>query len=121
MSLLNQNRGRSIHVVQVRAVPSAPLSQANEFTFVGDSGGVGHAALLPGTYRFTWNADADIASDCDFANVAVSVKAEGSATIGAKRVVSLTVDGYTGTEMLTNVPTSARWWHTRTAHVGGRG
>ena len=64
--------------------------------------------LQPGTYRFTWNADADIAGDCDLANVAVSVKAEGGATIGAKRVVTLTVDGYTGTEVLTNVPVLVR-------------
>ena len=64
--------------------------------------------LHPGQYRFTWNADADIAGDCDFANVAVSVKVEGSATVGAKRVVTLTVDGYTGTEVLTNVPTLVR-------------
>ena len=69
----------------------------------------GNAFLVkPGQYRFTWNADADIACDCDFANVAVSVKAEGSATVGAKRVVTLMVDGYTGTEVLTNVPTLVR-------------
>ena len=64
--------------------------------------------VKPGQYRFTWNADADIAGDCDFANVAVSVKAEGSVLVGADRVVTLTVDGYTGTEVLTNVPTLVR-------------
>ena len=93
-----------VRTVVGRAVPSAPQSQANEFDF----GGRGATALPPGTYRFTWDADADIAGDCDFANVAVSVKAEGSATVGAKRVVTLTVDGYTGTEVLTNVPTLVR-------------
>ena len=70
---------------------------------------VGNAFLVkPGQYRFTWNADADIAGDGDFANVAVSVNAESSTTVGAKRVVTLAVDGYTGTEVLTNVPTLVR-------------
>ena len=91
-----------------RAVPGEPQSQTNEFAFVGDSGGVGHAALPPGTYRFTWDADADIAGDGEFPNVAVSVKAEGGATVGAKNVLEMTVDGYTGTETLTNVPVLVR-------------
>ena len=64
--------------------------------------------VQPGTYRFTWNADADIAGDGDFPDVAVSVKAEGSATVGAKKVLEMTVDGYVGTETLTNVPTLVR-------------
>ncbi|MBQ9432216.1 MAG: SUMF1/EgtB/PvdO family nonheme iron enzyme [Kiritimatiellae bacterium] len=64
--------------------------------------------VQPGTYRFTWNADADIAGDGDFPNVAVSVKAEGGATIGAKKVLEMIVNGYTGTETLTNVPTLVR-------------
>jgi len=93
-----------VRTVVGRAAPSAPQSQANEFDF----GGRGATALPPGTYRFTWDADADIAGDGDFPNVAVSVKAEGSATVGAKRVVTLTVDGYAGTEVLTNVPTLVR-------------
>ena len=64
--------------------------------------------VKPGTYRFTWNADADIAGDHDFPNVAVSVQASSTAITGAKRVVTFTVDGYTGTETLTNVPVLVR-------------
>ena len=64
--------------------------------------------VKPGTYRFTWDADADIAGDFDFANVAMSVSAEGSAIIGAKKVLPLEVTGYTGTETLTNVPVLVR-------------
>ena len=64
--------------------------------------------VQPGTYRFTWNADADIAGDGDFPDVAVSVKAEGSVAVGAKKVLEMTVDGYVGTETLTNVPTLVR-------------
>ena len=74
-----------------------------------DGAMAGNAFLVkPGQCRFTWNADADIAGDCDFANVAVSVKAEGSATVGAKRVIEMTVNGYTGSETLTNVPVLVR-------------
>ena len=73
-------------------------------------GGRGATALPPGQYRFTWDADADIAGDGDFSNVAVSVKAEDGATVGAKKVLEMTVDGYTGTETLTNVPTLVPWW-----------
>ena len=62
----------------------------------------------PGTYRFTWDADADIAGDFDFANVAVKVSAEGSAIVAAKKVLPLEVAGYTGTEVLTNVPVLVR-------------
>ena len=64
--------------------------------------------VKPGTYRFTWDADADIAGDFDFANVAVSVSAEGSAIVAAKKVLPLEVAGYTGTEVLTNVPVLVR-------------
>ena len=64
--------------------------------------------VKPGTYRFTWDADADIAGDFDFANVAVRVSAEGSAIIAATKVLSLEVAGYTGTEVLTNVPVLVR-------------
>ena len=68
----------------------------------------GRFLVKPGTYRFTWDADADIAGDFDFANVAVSVSAEGSAIIAAKKVLPLEVAGYTGTETLTNVPVLVR-------------
>ena len=64
--------------------------------------------VKPGQYRFTWDADADIAGDFDFANVAVSVSAEGSAIVAAKKVLPLEVAGYTGTETLTNVPVLVR-------------
>ncbi|MBR1566499.1 MAG: hypothetical protein IJ649_07020, partial [Oscillospiraceae bacterium] len=64
--------------------------------------------LPPGAYRFTWAADADIAGDGEFPNVAVSVKASGTAITGARRVITFTVDGYTGTETLTNVPVLVR-------------
>ena len=72
----------------------------------GTSGG--RFLVKPGTYRFTWDADADIAGDFDFANVAVKVSAEGSAIIAAKKVLPLEVAGYTGTEVLTNVPVLVR-------------
>ena len=64
--------------------------------------------VKPGQYRFTWDADADIAGDFDSANVAVSVSAEGSAIVAAKKVLPLEVAGYTGTETLTNVPVLVR-------------
>ena len=62
----------------------------------------------PGQYRFTWDADADIVGDFDFANVAVKVSAEGSAIVATKKVLPLEVAGYTGTEVLTNVPVLVR-------------
>jgi formylglycine-generating enzyme required for sulfatase activity len=93
-----------VRMVVGRGAPTAPQSQASEFDF----GGRGATALPPGTYRFTWDADADIAGDFDFANVAVKVSAEGSAIIAAKKVLPLEVAGYTGTETLTNVPVLVR-------------
>ena len=101
---LDGNTNLPVRTVVGRAVPSEPQSQANEFVF----GGRGATALPPGNYRFTWNADADIAGDFDFANVAVSVSAEGSAIIAAKKVLPLEVAGYMGTEVLTNVPVLVR-------------
>lgn len=64
--------------------------------------------VKPGAHRFTWDADADIKNDCDFPNVVVSVSAEHSAIIAAKKVLTLEVAGYAGTETLTNVPVLAR-------------
>ena len=93
-----------VRMVVGRGAPTAPQSQASEFDF----GGRGATALPPGTYRFTWDADADIAGDFDFANVAVKVSAEGSEIIAAKKVLPLEVAGYTGTETLTNVPVLVR-------------
>ena len=101
---LDGNTNLPVHTVVGRAVPSEPQSQANEFVF----GGRGATALPPGTYRFTWDADADIAGDFDFANVAVSVSAEGSAIIAARKVLPLEVAGYMGSETLTNVPVLVR-------------
>jgi len=62
----------------------------------------------PGAHRFTWDAAADITNDCEFANVVVSVSAEHSAIIAAKKVLTLEVAGYAGTETLTNVPVLVR-------------
>ena len=64
--------------------------------------------VKPGAHRFTWDAAADITNDCEFANVVVSVSAEHSAIIAAKKVLTLEVAGYAGTETLTNVPVLVR-------------
>ena len=64
--------------------------------------------VKPGAHRFTWDAAADITNDCEFANVVVSVLAEHSAIIGAKKVLSLEVADYAGTETLANVPVLVR-------------
>ena len=68
-----------------------------------------HAFLVkPGAHRFTWDAAADITNDCEFANVVVNVSAEHSVIIAAKKVLTLEVAGYAGTETLTNVPVLVR-------------
>ena len=64
--------------------------------------------VKPGAHRFTWDAAADITNDCEFANVVVNVSAEHNAIIGAKKVLTLEVADYTGTETLTNVPVLVR-------------
>ena len=64
--------------------------------------------VKPGAHRFTWDAAADITNDCEFANVVVNVSAEQSAIIAAKKVLTLEVAGYAGTETLTNVPVLVR-------------
>ena len=64
--------------------------------------------LQPGSHRLTWDAAADIAGDYDFARVAVTVKATGSHLLAYPKTLELTVAGYTGTEVLTNVPTLVR-------------
>ena len=102
---LDGNTNLPVRTVVGRGDPTAPQSQATEFDF---GGAAGIRALPPGTYRFTWDADADIAGDFDFANVAVKVSAEGSAIVAAKKVLPLEVAGYTGTETLTNVPVLVR-------------
>ena len=87
-------------------VRSASVATERDPPANGASGG--RFLVKPGTYRFTWDADADIAGDFDFANVAVKVSAANTAITGAKRTVTFTVDGYTGTEVLTNVPVLVR-------------
>ena len=64
--------------------------------------------LAPGKYRFTWNADADITGDFDFANVSVSVSAKGGPLVGYARQMTISTDGYAGSETLTNVPVLVR-------------
>jgi hypothetical protein len=64
--------------------------------------------VKPGAHRFTWDAAADITNDCEFANVVVNVSAEHSAIIAAKKVLTLEVAGYAGSETLTNVPVLVR-------------
>jgi hypothetical protein len=64
--------------------------------------------VKPGAHRFTWDAATDITNDCDFANVVVNVSAEHSAIIGAKKVLTLEVADYAGTETLANVPVLVR-------------
>jgi len=64
--------------------------------------------VKPGTHRFTWDAAADITNDCEFANVVVNVSAEQSAIIAAKKVLTLEVASYVGSETLTNVPVLVR-------------
>lgn len=60
--------------------------------------------VSPGSHRWVWDADADIAGDFDFANISVSVNIGGAALVGSTKVVGMSVDGYTGSETLTNVP-----------------
>lgn len=64
--------------------------------------------VKPGAHRFTWDAAADITNDSEFANVVVNVSAEHSVIIAAKKVLTLEVVGYAGTETLTNVPVLVR-------------
>ena len=64
--------------------------------------------VKPGAHRFTWDSAADITNDCEFANVAVNVSAAHNAIIAAKKVLTLEVAGYAGTETLTNVPVLVR-------------
>ncbi len=64
--------------------------------------------VKPGAHRFMWDAAADITNDCEFANVVVNVSAEHNAIIGAKKVLTLEVADYAGTETLANVPVLVR-------------
>ena len=89
-------------------LPVRTASVATERDPPANGASGGRFLVKPGTYRFTWDADADIAGDFDFANVAVKVSAEGNAIVAAKKVLPLEVAGYTGTETLTNVPVLVR-------------
>lgn len=62
----------------------------------------------PGAYRFTWDAGADINADGEFPRVAVGVRATGSELLGYARQMAIEVEGYAGSEMLTNVPVLVR-------------
>lgn len=62
----------------------------------------------PGAYRFTWDAGADIKSDGEFPRVAVGVRATGSELLGYARQMAIEVEGYAGSETLTNVPVLVR-------------
>ena len=98
---LDGNTNLPVRTVAVATSATLPSGTTVEATANGK-------LLPPGQYRFTWDADADIAGDFDFANVAVSVSAEGSAIIAARKVLPLEVAGYTGSETLTNVPVLVR-------------
>lgn len=69
---------------------------------------IDQSLVNPGKHRFTWEADADITGDCELTNVAVSVNVDDGLLVSAKKVLSLEVTGYTGTETLTNVPVLVR-------------
>ena len=64
--------------------------------------------LPPGKYRFVWDAAADLPKGTRFGGVSVSIDAEPSPLADWKRVVEITVDGYAGSETLTDVPVLVR-------------
>ena len=65
------------------------------------------ATVSPGTHRWVWDVDADVSGDFDFTHVSVSVNG-GTVLVGAAKVLEMSVDGYAGTETLTNVPVLVR-------------
>ena len=75
---------------------------------VGGSVTNGEFLAGPGHYRFVWNADADIANDIDYPSVSVGLKAVGGETVGYKRVLTISTDGYTSDETLSGVPVLVR-------------
>ena len=64
--------------------------------------------VSPGKYRFVWDAAADLPKGTRFGGVSVSIDAEPSPLADWKRVVEITVDGYAGSETLTDVPVLVR-------------
>lgn len=64
--------------------------------------------LSPGKYRFVWDAAADLPKGTRFGGVSVSIDAVPSPLADWKRVVEITVDGYAGSETLTDVPVLVR-------------
>ena len=64
--------------------------------------------LPPGRYRFTWDAAADLPKGTKFGGVSVSIDAEPSPLADWKRVVTISTDGYAGSETLTDVPVLVR-------------
>ena len=65
-------------------------------------------AITPGAHGIVWDANADIANDVDFPEVAVHIKAQGSGLLGKGKAVTLAVAGYTGAETLRDVPVLVR-------------
>ena len=93
-------------------VLGGPQPQNNENALDGGSGVPGgHAlpfVLSPGKYRFVWDAAADLPKGTRFGGVSVSIDAVPSPLADWKRVVEITVDGYAGSETLTDVPVLVR-------------
>ena len=93
-------------------VLGGPQPQNNENALDGGSGVPGgHAlpfVLSPGKYRFVWDAAADLPKGTRFGGVSVSIDAGPSPLAAWKRVVEITVDGYAGSETLTDVPVLVR-------------
>ena len=77
----------------------------------GDGGFIETAlpfVLGPGKYRFTWDAAADLPRGTRFGGVSVSIDAVPSPLADWKRVVTISTDGYAGSETLTDVPVLVR-------------
>ena len=93
-------------------VLGGPQPQNNENALDGGSGVPGgHAlpfVLSPGKYRFVWDAAADLPKGTRFGEVSVSIDAEPSPLADWKRVVTISTDGYAGSETLTDVPVLVR-------------
>lgn len=61
-----------------------------------------------GNHKFLWDSNADIANDIDYKNIVIDVDVNTSIAPYAKYVTTFTVDGYTGSETLVNVPVLVR-------------
>ena len=62
----------------------------------------------PGKYRFVWDAAADLPKGTRFGGVSISIDAEPSPLADWKRVVTISTDGYAGSETLSDVPVLVR-------------